>query len=128
MVEDLPTAGIPSSVTGIWFRPGEKYYVVGSGMFTKTDVNSNFGWESIWQGITEYYTGSIDGNDLNDIVVCGAYGELLHYNGAGWKSYHNELQLQTGSYSRIKIKGNLIIAVGSNSSKAILTIGRRKIQ
>ena len=90
-VQDLPTAGIPSSLKGIWFKPGKKYYVVGSGMFTKTDINSSNGWLAIWQGLTESYTGSIDGNDLNDIVVCGSYGEMLHYNGNNWKSFKSEL-------------------------------------
>lgn len=124
-VQDLPTAGIPSSLKGIWFKPGEKYYVVGSGMFTKTEINSSIGWLAIWQGVTESYTGSIDGNNLNDIVVCGSYGEMLHYNGNNWKSYKSELQLQSGTYGEVKIKDNLIIAVGHKSSQAVITIGKR---
>ena len=124
-VTDINVSGIKSSLSGIWFKPGEKYYVVGSGMFSKADINSSQSWESFWEGITQYYTASIDGNDLNDIVVCGAYGELLHYNGNSWKSYQSELQSEVGSYGRIKIKDNLIVAVGSNSAKAIITIGRR---
>ncbi len=124
-VIDLPTSGIPSSLKGIWFKPGKKYYVVGSGMFTKSNINSTYGWESIWQGITEYYTGSIDGNELNDIIVCGSYGEMLHYNGENWKSFQNELQLQAGSFGEVKIKDDLILAVGHDSPKAVITIGRR---
>jgi len=122
---NLPVAGIPSSIKSIWFKAGKKYYVVGSGMYTKTDINSTLSWESIWQGITQYYTKSIDGNDLNDIVVCGAYGEMLHYNGATWKSFQNELQMQAGAYNVVKINGNFIIAVGYDSPKAVITIGRR---
>jgi hypothetical protein len=124
--QDLPTAGIPSSLKGIWFKPGEKYYVVGSGMFTKTDIYSSNGWLAIWQGVTESYTGSIDGNDLNDIVVCGSYGEMIHYNGNNWKSFKIELQLQSGTYGEVKIKNNLIIAAGHKSSQAVITIGRRQ--
>jgi len=125
-VQDLPTAGVPSSLKGIWFKPGEKYYVVGSGMFTKTDIYSSNGWLAIWQGITESYTGSIDGNNLKDIVVCGSYGEILHYNGNNWKSFKSELQLQRGTLGEVKIKDNLIIAVGHTLSQAVITIGRRQ--
>ena len=26
-------------------------------------------------------------NGLNDIIICGDFGELLHFNGVTWKSY-----------------------------------------
>jgi hypothetical protein len=121
----IPNSGIPSSIRGIWFKPGEKYYVIGSGIFTKADIYSTLAWESIWQGVTQYYINSIDGNDLNDIIICGAFGELLHFNGVNWKSFQNELQLEAGSYREIKIKDNFVIAVGYNSPKAVITIGKR---
>jgi len=122
---NLPTSGIPSSIRSIWFKPGKKYYVVGSGVFTKTDITSNQSWGSIGESITQYYTNSINGNDLNDIAICGAYGELLHFNGVNWKSFRNELQFDAGSYRGIKIKDDFIIAVGYNSPKAVITIGKR---
>ena len=125
LVTNLSVTGINSSIKGIWFKPGEKYYVVGSGIFTKTDIYSSDGWLAIWQGVTESYTGSIDGNDLNDIVVCGSYGEMLHYNGNSWKSFKLDLQLQSSTYGEVKIKNNLIIAVGHKSSQAVISIGRR---
>jgi hypothetical protein len=43
---ELNVNGIPSSIRGIWFKPGEKYYVVGSGMFYKNNINSNESWIS----------------------------------------------------------------------------------
>lgn len=124
-VIEMNVNGIPSSIRGIWFKPGEKYYIVGSGMFYKNNINSNDSWISFGESVTPYYTNSIDGNDVNDIVVCGAYGELLHYNGSTWKSYQKELEMQAGSYRTIKIKGNLLVTVGYDSPKAIITIGRR---
>jgi hypothetical protein len=126
LTENLLTSGIPSSIMGIWFKPDVKYYVVGSGMFLKTNISSNNPWESFWEGITQYYTTSVDGNELNDIVVCGSYGELLHFNGSSWKSYQDELQLQAGSYGEVKMKDNIIVAVGHNSPEAVITTGRRK--
>jgi hypothetical protein len=62
---------------------------------------------------------------LNDIVACGAYGELLHFNGKDWQSFQSEVQLHAGSYREIKIKDNFTIAVGYDSPKAVITIGRR---
>ena len=94
-------------------------------MFSKTNINSTQPWKSIWEGITEYYTNSIDGNNYNDIIVCGAYGEMIHFNGTEWKSFREELQIFDGSYLEVKIKGNLVVAVGYNSSDAIVTIGTR---
>jgi WD40 repeat protein len=125
ILTEMNVTGIPSSIRGIWFKPGEKYYVVGSGMFYKNNINSNESWISFGESVTPYYTNSIDGNDVNDIVVCGAYGELLHYNGSTWKSYQKELEMQAGSYRTIKIKDNLLVAVGYDSPNAVITIGRR---
>jgi hypothetical protein len=122
---NLSASGIPSSIRSIWYKPDKKYYVVGSGVFFKKDIASNQSWGSIGESITQYYLNSIDGNELNDITICGAYGELLHFNGASWKSFQNELQLEAGSYREIKIKDDFIIAVGYNSPQAIITIGRR---
>jgi hypothetical protein len=122
-VIQLSTNGILSTITGIWFKHGERYYVVGSGIYIKNDISSNNGWESISSGITEYFTNSIDGNDVNDIVVCGVYSELLHFNGFSWRSFKNEIQ--AGSYSEVKIRNNLVVAVGSDLSTAIITFGDR---
>lgn len=94
-------------------------------MFTKNDIYADGNWNSFGELVTQFYTNSIDGNNLNDIVICGAYGELLHFNGATWKSYQNELELQSGSYRTIKIRNNLLVAVGYDSPNAIITIGRR---
>jgi hypothetical protein len=126
VVVTLSSSGIPYSIRGIWFKPNSKYFVVGSGMFSKTDINSNQGWTSVGEGITQYYINSIDGSGLNDIVVCGAFGELLHFNGKSWQSFQSEVQLQAGSYRKIKMKDNFIIAVGYDSPKAVITIGKRE--
>ena len=126
ILTELNINGITSSIRGIWFKPGVRYYVIGSGMYYKNNINSNDNWISFGETVTPFYTNAIDGNDLNDIVVCGAYGELLHYNGSSWKSYQNELEMLAGSYRSIKIKNNLLIAVGYDSPKAVITIGKRE--
>jgi hypothetical protein len=123
-VKDISTEGIRSSISGLWFIPGEKYYTVGVGIYSKENINSDKPWE-LQEGITQYYLYSIDGQPLNDIAACGSYGELLHFNGSGWKSYKNEVGLNAGAYFRVKIKNDMIIAVGYDSPKAVITIGKR---
>ena len=121
-VTSLPTEGIPYSIHGIWFK-GKNYFVVGSGMYKKYDINSSSNWTAIHQGISNYYIETIRGNDLNNIIACGAFGELLHFNGISWKSYVNITSIN-GSIGG-KIKGNTICCYGFNDSKAIVIIGRR---
>jgi len=116
------TDGIPYSIHGIWFK-NKVFYVVGSGMYKKYNITSSLEWEAIHHGITNYYLSSINGNDLNDIAACGAFGELLHFNGYNWKSYQNIFN--GTALGKVTIKNNLVVAVGFNSSKAFITIGRR---
>ncbi|MFZ1517974.1 MAG: glucosyl transferase [Ignavibacteriaceae bacterium] len=122
---EVSNAGIHSSIIGLWFKSGKKYYIVGSGIFSKIDIESNKGWTPVWQGITEYYTNSIDGNSLNDIIICGSFGEVLHYNGSSWLSYKDDPQVESNTYGTVKIKDDLITIVGRSLSKAVITIGRR---
>jgi hypothetical protein len=123
-VSPVSTDSIPYSINGIWFVPGLEYFVVGSGMYVKQNIQSPSPWQWLHPGITNYYITGISGNDVNDIMVCGAYGEVLHYNGGSWKSYISETYME-GAYARLSLKGNLCIAVGSNTPKAAILIGRR---
>ena len=89
----------------------------------KYNITSSLEWEAIHQGITNYYLSSIGGNDLNDIVACGAFGELLHFNGYNWKSYQNIFN--GTALGEVTIINNLIVSVVFNGSKAFITIARR---
>ena len=78
-------------------------------------------------GLTTYYTNIIRANNKNDIVVVGAFGAFLHYNGSTWKNYMgNELPAVNGSFYSVTIKNNLVIAVGHVGEKAIVVMGKRK--
>jgi hypothetical protein len=123
-VKDISTAGIRSSISSLWFKPGKKYYAAGAGIYSKEDINSDQSWKKL-DSITNYYLYSIDGQQLNDIAVCGSYGELLHFNGASWKSFRGEPNVNADEYYEIKIKNDMIIAVGYDSPKAVITIGKR---
>jgi hypothetical protein len=72
-----------------------------------------------------YYKTAIRGTGLNDIVVVGAFGLLLHYNGSTWRSFHDITYMATGAFGRVDIKGDTFIAVGGVDNQAIVLIGRR---
>lgn len=121
-ITSLSTNGIPSNLTGIWFK-NKSFYVVGSGMFRNIDITGTKGWKPLHYGITNYHLNDIRGNDLNDIVVYGDFGELLHFNGVSWKTFINETYMY-GAWGGT-IKGNIICCVGLKDNKAIITIGKR---
>lgn len=121
-VTSLSTNGIPSNLTGIWFK-NKVFYVVGSGMFRKNDIESTSEWKAFHYGLTNYHISDIRGNDYNDIIASGSFGELVHFNGINWKSYTDETYMN-GSWGGT-IKENIICCVGLENNKAIITIGRR---
>jgi len=121
-VTSLSTNGIPSNLTGIWFK-NKVFYVVGSGMFRKNDIESSSEWKAFHYGLTNYHIEDIRGNDLNDVVAYGSFGELLHFNGLSWKSYLDETYMN-GAWGGT-IKENIICCVGLENNKAIITIGKR---
>jgi len=124
-VIDLPTDPIPSSLHGIWFKPPYYHYVAGSGIYKKSDIYSNKPWEPVHYGVSNYYIYSIDGSNVNDIVMCGSYGELLHFNGKTWKSFRTLFSMDNGDFKKINIKDNIIIAVGCKNSQAVIVKGTR---
>jgi hypothetical protein len=116
--------GIKGTLSSIWFKPGIKYYAVGDGIYEKNKLSSSL-WRNNPFDITTYYTYKIRGIDLNNITAVGGVGEILHFNGKTWKSYRNDAGLISGNYYSVAIKENLIVAVGYDSPRAAITIGRR---
>ena len=110
-------------LSGIWFKSRIKYYVIGSGIYQTNQLGET------WQGnpldITTYFVNRIRADEINDVIIVGAYGETLHFNGVNWKSFFNETYISNGAYLSVAIKNNLIIAVGYQSALAVLTVGHR---
>ncbi len=125
-ITEISTEGLPWSLSSIWFKSKYKCYIVGDGIFMKNLSNAGY-WRDITQGITPYYTHLIRGTGLNDVVVGGSFGELLHFNGSTWYSYKGrELPEFIGNYFSVGIKGNTVCAVGQatiNSNVAIISLG-----
>ncbi len=121
----LPIAPIALPLSTVWFVPGEEYYVAGSGMYGK-HLLTDGAWTRVASDIPQYYISSIRGNSANDGYAVGAYGEVLHYNGARWLSFRNVTALSNGVFGSVAVKGRLVIAVGSNGAQAIILRGMRQ--
>jgi hypothetical protein len=120
----LSNFGIEEPLRGVWFKCNRKYYLVGSGTYMKTFLTENE-WKGNPRDITNYFENAIRANSTNDVIVVGAFGEVLQFNGYSWKSFINQTYLPSGTYLSVDVKGNILVAVGWNSRQAIITTGRK---
>ncbi len=122
-IEPLSTQGISYSIHGVWIDPSGPAYVIGSGIYRKPDVDFLLAWNPIHEEITNNYMFAIDAIALNDIAIAGAFGEVLHFNGAQWRSFHQQI---SGSIYDVKISGDVIAAIGYDGRQGFISIGRRE--
>jgi hypothetical protein len=121
----LSNNGIDWSLKGIWFRSKKKYYVVGSGIYFKNELGVS-DWDSELDSLTNYYSHSIRGKEINDIIISGAYNDVLHYNGVNWKGYRGKINnSQTGILEKVAMKNGTVCIVGQNNPAAVLYLGYR---
>ena len=124
MAVKISSEPIQWDLNALWFIPNRHYYVIGSGIYEKTDI-SEILWKDNGFDITHYATTGIRGNALNDVFVTGAFGEFLHFNGVTWKSYINDLGSFSGSYGGIAVMNNTVVTVGYEGAKAKILMGHR---
>ncbi|MBN2367229.1 MAG: glucosyl transferase, partial [Calditrichaeota bacterium] len=118
-ITEIKTKGLMSgSLWGVWFVPERCYLAVGDGLWQTRHINET--WHRN-QDLPALFKTSVHGNDINDIVVCGAYWLLAHYNGMNWKTY---FQMTSGSLIKVFIKDDLVIAVGGIGNNAVIVRGR----
>jgi len=125
-VEAVSDSTIPYSLHGVWFKGGGPYYVVGSGIYRKRDPMRSGPWQWLHPGVTPYYTYAIRGNDVNDIFICGSYGELLHFNGMQFRSHQNVPGFSALEFYELSCRNNLVVVVGYVQPRAVAVIGRRQ--
>ncbi|NPV10418.1 MAG: glucosyl transferase [Ignavibacteria bacterium] len=115
-------------LVSVWFKSDKSYYLAGQGIYYKHWFKDKIEWKDIAEGLTTFATTSIRGNDINDVIGVGAFGDFLHFNGLSWKQYQ-EPYLYNGAYTKVAIKDNLVVAVGGNqislASEAVILMGRR---
>jgi hypothetical protein len=119
----ISLVGVSRALNGIWFSPGQYYWLVGDGFWEKHPTLSTSSWIS--QTLTQYSPEAVRGNAVNDVFICGDFGEMLHFNGVSWKSYISQTGID-GAYLGLSVSGNTVIAVGYlSSSQAIILMGKR---
>ncbi len=120
-ISDNPITG---SLMGVWFVPGQQYYVVGSGVYEKKTL-SDASWSADAVDSSQTFMQGVRGNAANDVFVVGSFGQIWHFNGKTWRSYLNQTAVQNGGYGSVAVKGTLVIAVGQDNPYAVAAIGRR---
>jgi hypothetical protein len=120
-VTPLATEGIPYSIKEVWFEADREYYIVGAGLFSKNNVDSEGEWEEL--DVNYAYLECIDGSGLNDIMIGGHFGELHHFNGVSWKSYSD--MPSSSILKTVKMKDGLVLIVGNNNRGAFIAVGKR---
>jgi hypothetical protein len=121
-VESISDSGINWGLNSLWFVPGKQYWIVGDGVWEKHPTLNVSSWSS--KSLSSYTIDAVEGNEINDVFMCGAYGELLHFNGVSWKSYYTQTNIN-GAYLSMAVKGNTVIAVGEKSPQTVMLIGKR---
>ncbi len=124
---EVSNTGLPWSISSIWFpQNARSIYIAGDGIFRNYQTPKDSTWENITGNITQYYSHRIRGNGLNDIFICGSYGDVAHFNGLRWTDYlGNGLQTINGNLYGLAVKGNTVCAVGSDGYNAIIVLGKR---
>ncbi len=124
--EILNNNGINLTVKEIWFKSNSKHFIVGDGIYVKSDLFSNETWDKQKHNVTEYYTNAIEGTELNDLVICGALNEVLHFNGVSWRSYRTTINNGAAtSLVGIDYKDNLCCITGYLDRNAIIYVGTK---
>ena len=118
-VHEIWNDGLPYGLDAIWFVPNRKYIVVGDGLWETRVLDTNLVRQSILPAL---HKTAIRGQNLNDIIVGGAFWLFAHWNGANWQTY---FPITSGSFTAVEIKNNIIAAVGGVNSKAAVVLGRR---
>ncbi|MCK7525944.1 MAG: glucosyl transferase [Ignavibacteriales bacterium] len=104
-VQTLPDSGLSNYLSTIWFMSDRKYCLGGQGYYE----SRTFG--PVWERNTsmpQFHITSIRGAGLNDIVLGGTFGLLMHYNGVSWMNYANITAAYFDVISSVAIKGNTI--------------------
>ena len=75
----ISSTGLSWSIVGVWFVPGQQYYIVGDGIGQKHSLQDSNPW-SVYPTSTlaRDYSAAVRGNGINDLIIAGAYGDILH--------------------------------------------------
>ena len=86
------------------FNLNRQYFVVGDGKYTKQNILDASSWDSSLSGLSSYYSYGIRGTSLNNIFICGSFGDALHFNGFSWKPYRNTPGFYDAEFYNLDVK------------------------
>ncbi|MDP3150718.1 MAG: glucosyl transferase [Ignavibacteria bacterium] len=125
IVTKIPTSAQMWPLKTVWFVPNKQYYVAGSGIYQKRSL-TDYLWKNEALDITTFSTYSLRGNDVNDVIGVGAYGDVVHFNGVSWKNDYTDPVFNNQPYlASVSIKNNLVVTVGIENRQAVLIKGKR---
>ena len=125
VVTSLSDSGIDWALGSIWFLPGRQYWVAGSGVWKKDRTLNSPIWTGGPNQVTIYTTNRIRGTDVNDIFICGAFGDAVHWNGSSWRSYQDQLAVSDGAHYSVAVTNDLIVLAGEDNPRAVIAMGTR---
>jgi hypothetical protein len=123
-VSSVSDDGLPLAISGTWFAPRQSYYVVGDGVYRADALGGPWRLDS---GHPLVYKFCIRGLAVNDIVIGGSFGLIIHFNGSTWRHFTgSEVPSFFGSFTSVAIHSRLVVAVGDyENGKAVALVGRR---
>ncbi|HZV12159.1 MAG TPA: hypothetical protein VFA55_03020 [Candidatus Kapabacteria bacterium] len=118
--------GLEYGISGVWYTPGGPFYCAGSSVYRIRSLTSDTMWVKLDSATSavNYSVNAMRGNALNDLVVVGDSGGISHWNGSSWHRF-TELANPEDRLISVAMKGNLIIAVGSQYELGVVYVGRR---
>ncbi|MCX6150627.1 MAG: hypothetical protein NTX22_08905 [Ignavibacteriales bacterium] len=120
---------ISGAIKSVWLKNKKLFTLTWFDLY-RSEIKTDGTAQAIWKGnIQDWGMVGVRGNDVNDIIACGAFGRVWHYSGITWQRF-NELEDNRDLLYKIEIKGNICVAVGYRYENGIeryglIHIGRR---
>ncbi len=117
--DSIPTA---VSLSGVWFKANQKYFLVGDGVLTNNSLSNKIWQYDLNRTAASYYSFAVRGDGLDNIVIAGGFGDMSFYNGARWTEY-KQLYNPIDQLRSVSISGNTVVAVGIRTYSGIQYYG-----
>ncbi len=117
--DSIPTA---VSLSGLWFKANQKYFLVGDGVLTNNSLSNKIWQYDLNRTAASYYSFAVRGDGLDNIVIAGGFGDMSFYNGTRWTEY-KQLYNPIDQLRSVSISGNTVVAVGIRTYSGIQYYG-----
>ncbi len=109
-----------SRITGVWGETTDSIWIIGNGIYHR----SLGGWQDRTPASDVTYLHGIYSKSWNNIVACGAFGLVLHFDGEHWTRYDQFLDMSSDLVlNGVVISGNEVYVVGADGKSSVLLHG-----